>query len=132
MSGVQQGGDYVRRKFQPPSEDKHHICYTRKKWKVGKLRCVRIHQYCVIRLPRELHENVHAVVPEVPTPRGDTAGYVKEQLDYLLDFGAISINDSFEKRLSVLIALFECIEQPTADALKKQLQLAHEFYKTPR
>ena len=45
--------------------------------------------------------------------------------------GAISDKDPFEKRLIVLIALFECVAQPTADALKKQLDLVREFNTKP-
>lgn len=42
--------------------------------------------------------------------------------------GAISDDDNIEKRLMVLAALFDCVEQPTADAFRKQQQIAHEFY----
>lgn len=52
-------------------------------------------------------------------------------LEYLEKYGAIGPDDPIEKRLTVLIALFECIEQPTADALKEQLRLVHEFKKAP-
>ncbi len=54
-----------------------------------------------------------------------------KHLEYLEKLGAISDKDPFEKRLTVLIALFEYASQPTADALKKQLDLVREFNKKP-
>lgn len=83
-------------------------------------------------MPRDLHERLHAEVPGVPVPNGDSVKHALDQIDYLSNFGAISEKDNAEKRLSVLIALFDCIEQPTADALKEQLKIIREYYKTPR
>ncbi len=50
------------------------------------------------------------------------------QLMMLEQSGAISDDDDIEKRLMILAALFDCVEQPTADAFRKQQQVAHEFY----
>lgn len=56
---------------------------------------------------------------------------VLEQLGYLEKYGAISESDPVERRLQLLASLFDCIEQPTADAFRKQLQVVREFKKTP-
>ena len=126
------GGDFVVPGRRPPSTDEHHLLYTRKKWSSGKARVLRRQAYCKIRMPRSLHETIHIEVPDVPVPSGESARQALDQLDYLFLSGAISTRDNAEKRLSVLITLFNCSEQPTIDALKKQLEIVHEFYKAPR
>ena len=65
----------------------------------------------------------------MPVPKTINAINALAQLRKLEEQGAISEQDSLLKRLKVLIALFDCIEQPTADALKAQLEVAREFYK---
>ena len=68
---------------------------------------------------------------EIPVPEEVDAKTVLWHLDYLEKYDAISEKDTFEKRLLVLIALFDCSSQPTADALRKQLDLVREFNKKP-
>ena len=43
-------------------------------------------------------------------------------------YGTLAHYDTMEKRLELLIALFDCVEQPTAEAFRKQLEIASEFY----
>lgn len=117
---------------RPSSRDEHHLLYTRKKWSSGSAKVLRRQSYCKVRMPRDLHERLHAEVPGIPVPNGDSVKHALDQIDYLSNFGAISEKDNAEKRLSVLIALFDCVEQPTADALKEQLKIIREYYKTPR
>lgn len=74
---------------------------------------------------------IHTHLAYIPTPRTSIVPHVLYHLQYLEEQKAISLDDPIEKRLLVLIALFEYIEQPTADALKKQLELVREYYKTP-
>ena len=46
-------------------------------------------------------------------------------------YNAISKNDSLEKKLCVLIALFDIAEPETTMALRHQLQIVREFYDKP-
>lgn len=104
--------------------DRHHIFYIKRCWKNGYCKELRDYYYCVVQIPRNtVHHRIHARVNHVPVPRGASAKFALEHLDMLSDYGAIGIYDSIEKRLTVLIALFDCIEQPTADALRRQLDV---------
>ena len=99
------------RKKSPPSDvrkDVHHLLWTRKSWKGGA-----VGQY----------------IGSIPVPRYYSAKCALEQLGYLEKYGGISNEDPIEKRLKVLIALFECIEDCTADALKIQLAIVERFNK---
>lgn len=119
----------MKRKKTKTPFDKHHILYIRKEWNKGKLDKLRLHPYCVILLDRDtIHKYLHIHLACIPAPSGHVVDYVLQQLDYLEKHGSISQKDCLEKRLIVLIALFECIAQPTADALKEQLRLVREFY----
>lgn len=112
--------------------DRHHILWQRAKWNRGALRQLRDYYYCIIMLPKEtLHKYIHSRVSQIPVPREIVTKDVLAHLDYLTNAGAISDNDSIEKRLKVLIALFECIEEPTATALKKQLIAVREYKNSP-
>lgn len=116
----------------PYIKDCHHILWQKNKWKQGSIRKLRDHYYCKIYIPRNtLHRYIHQDIVEIPVPREMDAKAALWHLDYLERFGAISDKDPFEKRLIVLIALFECVAQPTADALKKQLDLVREFNTKP-
>lgn len=109
--------------------DRHHILYIRREWNKGKLELLRLHPYCIIPLDRDtIHRYLHIHLACIPAPSGRVVDGILEQLKYLEDHKAIGPQDSIEKRLTVLIALFECIAQPTADALKEQLRLVREFY----
>lgn len=121
-----------KRKRTKTPYDKHHILYIRKEWSKGGLNKLRLHPYCIVSIHRDtLHRYIHTHLAYIPTPHGRVVKDILFHLDYLERYGAISPDDSIEKRLTVLIALFECIEQPTADALKEQLRLVHEFKKAP-
>lgn len=108
--------------------DRHHIFFTRKIWSKGKLDKLRLHPYCVIPLYRNsIHRYLHIHQAYIPAPSGRVVDDIIEQLGHLQEYGGISQNDPLEKRLIVLISLFECIAQPTADALKEQLRIVREF-----
>lgn len=109
--------------------DRHHILYIRKEWNKGKLDKLRLHPYCIIPLHSDtIHRYIHVHLACIPAPSGGVVDSVLMQLDFLERYGAIGQEDDIEKRLTVLIALFECIAQPTADALKEELRLVREFY----
>lgn len=119
------------RKVKSPF-DRHHLFWIRKEWNKGELNKLRLHPYCIVPLDRvTIHRYLHVHLACIPTPNGRIVGEILDQLKMLENYGAISQDDSIEKRLKVLIALFECVEQPTADALKEQLRLVYEFKKSP-
>ena len=85
-----------------------------------------------MQIPRDsLHRQIHTIVKLIPPPKPLNAKEALWHLNMLLKNGGINENDKLEKRLSVLIALFDCVEQPTADALRKQLEVVHKFYNKP-
>lgn len=75
-------------------------------------------------LHREIHETISNIVP----PKDINAKDALFQLRMLEEHGAISLDDPIEKRLSVLIALFDCCEPETTLGFKKQLKIARRFY----
>ena len=67
----------------------------------------------------------------IPVPSQDSAKLALDRIGCLEERGLISYDDSFEKRLQVLIAFFEGYEPETTDALIKQLNLVREYIKNP-
>ena len=125
-----------RRKKQPrPASnlrDRHHLCYQRNKWARGNLRLLRDYWYCRVSIPRDtLHKKLHLGVPDIPTPRDSSAKSALKQLEMLEQYSAISEYDSIERRLELLATLFDCSDQPTADAFRRQLDIVREFRKSP-
>jgi len=112
--------------------NQHHLFYIRRSWNTKKPKQLRAYYYCIVSIPVALHERIHAKVQDVPVPRAISIDSALDQLDYLSWHGAIKTTDNIEKRLGVLVALFECIEPETAEALKQQLQVVREFYRAPR
>lgn len=91
---------------------------------------LRRHHYCIVCIPKDtVHKHIHNSIPFIPPPREITAGSALEQLALLERFGGISQSDPIEKRLLVLAALFDCVDQATADAFRKQLEIVREFNK---
>ena len=98
--------------------NRHHLLWMRKMWNSGSLRELREFYYCKVNIPRDtIHKEIHERVPFVPTPTPKYAKFVLNELKHLDEVGAITDEDSVEKRLSVLLCYFDCIEQKTADAL---------------
>ena len=113
--------------------DCHHIFYCRKSYKTKTLRDLRELPYCKVYIPKDtVHKTLHALVRCVPAPKEVNAKGAMYQLRLLEEYGAISPQDSLEKRVEVLAALFDCVEQPTADALREQARIVHEHKKAPR
>lgn len=112
--------------------DIHHLFFWRSHWRGAVIGELRQHPYCKVLIPREtLHKMIHEAVPCVPVPSPENVRDVIFQLRNLEKYGAIGPDDSLEKRLKVLISLFEYAEDPTAEALKAQLEVAERFYKPP-
>ena len=112
--------------------DNHHIFYTRVSWNQALPNKLRTHWYCIVDIPKgTIHHRIHEKVRYIPVPRNSTITDVLEELGKLQSYGAIHPDDSIEKRLKVLIGLFDCVDQPTADALKKQLEVVTGDDKPP-
>lgn len=112
------------------ANDTHHLCYQRKNWHNGIVTEFRDYWYCRIDIPKNtLHRMIHRRVDNVPAPKPTNAKNALEQLRKLELYGAIHEGDSIETRLEILAALFDCVEQPTADAFRRQLQVVREYNK---
>ena len=120
------------KKANNPNEDNHHLLYPRKVWNKGYCYALRTHKYCIVRIAKKtLHRGLHREVMKVPLPSEENARCALEQINMLWRYGAIHADDSIEKRLTLLIALFEYVEEPTAEALKRQLGIVQRFYDRP-
>lgn len=113
--------------------DRHHLCWTRRKWECNEwLRALRLYPYCVIMIPRDtLHRYIHSEMCYIPAPKPSSAKYALYQLELLEKANVLHEDDPIEKRLTLLAALFDCSDQPTADAFRKQLKIVREFNNPP-
>lgn len=123
---------YARRRhtYHPPTTplDKHHLCFIARRWNNGWLLAFRRYWYCIVKIPRDtLHHYIHENLATIPAPKPENALAAMEQLVMLENYGAIHETDSIEKRLTILITLFDSIEPRTAEGFKKQLEIIHEF-----
>lgn len=115
------------------ANDRHHILWQRNKWSQGYVYKLRDHPYCKIAIPRDtLHRHIHLEMIGIPVPSQDAAKFALDRISCLEERGLISFDDSFEKRLKVLIALFEGYEPRTVEALEEQLELVQDYYKEPQ
>lgn len=104
--------------------DTHHLLWYKKDYSKGWAKRLRDHWYCRVDIPRDtLHREIHNQVGYVPVPRVFIIKDALFQLNLLERFGGISPNDPIEKRLQVLMALFDCCEPATYNALLKQLDV---------
>ena len=123
-----------RRNYVRPRSctDVHHVLFIGRKWGFGDLASLRQYWYCKIAIPRDtLHRYIHENLANVPTPRLENAKGVLQQLRYLENNNAIHETDNIERRLEILIALFDCVEPRTTEGLRKQLEIVREFYNQP-
>lgn len=110
----------------------HHLCWPRKCWNTGYAHAIRQHWYFSVEIPANtLHKYIHEQMECIPVPDGMTARGAYEQVVLLEKQGALHPEASVETRLSLLIALFDCAAQPTADGFKKQLRIVRRFKKSP-
>ena len=109
--------------------DTHHLFFPRKEYRVASLKALREHPYCKVNIPKKTtHRTLHIILESVPTPRGVNATEAIKQLDWLMGRGAISLSDPPSKRLEILAALFDCVDQPTADVLRQQADILRFDY----
>ena len=110
--------------------DRHHLLWYKREYSKGWAKRIRDHWYLHVEIPRDtLHRQIHYEVAHIPVPRVIAIKGALEQLNLLEKFGGINKDDSIEKRLMVLMALFDCCEPATYNALKKQYDVVCEFYK---
>ena len=109
--------------------DRHHLVWYKRDYSKGWAKRLRDHWYLSVEIPRDtLHRKIHYEIAHIPVPRVVAIKGALEQLDLLEKFGGIGRDDSIEKRLMVLCALFDCCEVKTYEALKKQYKLVCGFY----
>ena len=113
------------------SSDTHHLLWQKRQWGYGDLKAFRLYPYNRLKISVCLHREIHAKISLIPIPSQRSAKNALVHLKMLEKYGGINENDSIEKRLNVLIALFDYVEQPTADALKKQLIIVRKFNERP-
>ena len=107
--------------------DCHHIFYQRRNWSRGALTVLRQFHYCKVYLPKNtVHRMIHVCVGNISPPKPVNADEALKQLRCLEKYGAISDSDGIEKRLKVLIALFDEVEPGTTLGLKRQLAVVRE------
>lgn len=110
--------------------DRHHILWYKRDYSKGWAKRIRDHWYCTVEIPRNtLHKQIHYEVSHIPVPRVMSIKSALEQLELLERFGGISRDDDIEKRVMVLMALFDCCEPKTHEALKKQYEVICKFNK---
>lgn len=108
--------------------DTHHLLWQRRKWKNGALKELRNYYYCMVDIPKDsLHKHIHSCVSYIPVPNETVAEQTLYQLKLLDKAGAITASDPIEKRLKLLIVLFHYVAEPTAEALKKQLDAVQSY-----
>lgn len=118
--------------LNPKAINGHHLCWQRRYWKKGAIKELREFHYCVVQIPKNtLHKYIHEKMNLIPVPKEENARFALEQLEYLYSINAIRNDDTLDKRLNLLAALFDCVDQPTADAFRKQLSIIHDFYEEP-
>lgn len=115
------------------AKNHHHLLWPRAKWKKGYIKRLRENAYCRILIPQyTVHKEIHETIREIPLPRETSAKYVIERLQELEHYGGISNKDPLEKRLLVLIALFDYIEPDTTEALRRQLNVVRRYNQEPQ
>lgn len=113
-------------------KDTHHILFIKNRWKNGTCGKLRTFHYCTILIPRDtLHRYIHKHLKEIPVPGKIAAEEALKQLQMLDSVGVLHDDDPIEKRLRLLAALFDYSAQPTANALRKQLEVVHRFKTEP-
>lgn len=107
--------------------DTHHLLWYKREYNKGWAKRIRDHWYCRVGIPRDtLHRKIHCEVAHIPVPKVFVIKDALYQLELLERFGGISRDDPIEKRLQVLMALFDCVEPKTYEALKKQYEVCKQ------
>ena len=115
----------------PGFKDRHHILWPQHDWNRGYAKELRNHWYMVVPIPMNtLHRKIHHEILHIPVPKGINAKDALFQLEMLERHGALHPYDNIEKRLMVIMALFDCCEPATHAALKQQQDIVRKFYRS--
>lgn len=111
------------------ANDRHHLLWVGKKWNGYWASKLRLYPWLIVPIPKcTLHKQIHQEMSGIPVP---SEPHCREAYNALVDLekrGALSPKASVETRLEVLICLLDCIEIPTANALKHELAIVKKFY----
>ena len=123
---------YHRVRYNYSSKDRHHIWYQGRHYNSGALARLRNYWYSVVMIPREpVHKIIHEYIGDIPVPSEENAQKLLDALHIMSNLGMISESDKIERRLLVFIDLLDHTEQPTVEALEKQLSIIRKFYNRP-
>lgn len=115
-----------------PGYDNHHLLYQRRHWTGEYTSALRRYWYCIVKIPKDtLHHQIHEFIGDIPKPKECNARDALDQLRALNAYGALKKSDPIELRLAVLASFFDCVDQPTADALRAQKEIVCKINKTP-
>lgn len=112
--------------------DRHHLLWTRRKWRGGYAGKLRAFWYLRVSIPRvTLHRYIHENMVGIPKPNESLCRGALEALEELDRRGVLKKEDSINKRLRLLICILDTGDSSTAKALKKQLELVELYPKEP-
>lgn len=103
--------------------------WDRSSWNKGYCKAIRSYWYFVVAIPRNtLHAKIHHEIFRIPPPSGASAKDAYNTIVLLDKYGILSKDDPIDKRVAILISLFNYAEPETVIALKREESIIHEFY----
>lgn len=119
-----------RRRRCRPGNNRHHIFFEKKKWLSSGFWAAELRQcqWCIVEIDFGLHDHVTLNSPPVPIPSDETIEQVLYLLGRLVKHGSLDKRTSLERRLEILVYLFEGAAPDTAEALQAQLDAVREYY----
>lgn len=119
---------HKRRAVDLHTTDWHHCLFMRRNWEKGWAKRLREHRYCGSQIPKNtLHRQIHEAVRNVPTPDDWYCAQIYEAIESWIEGGFIHIDDPIDKKLEMLIKCFQVKYPATAEALRKELEVVHQF-----
>lgn len=111
--------------------DLHHLVWTRRAWNKGIAKELRQHWYMRVEIPKDtLHRQIHHEIPNgIPVPNGKEIKHVLDALRTYEKYGVISHNDNIDKRMSILLPLFQ---GRAKNAMYKQFRIVSKFMYPPK
>ena len=85
-------------------------------------------QWCIVVIDFGLHSYITLKSPPVPIPPDGVIEQVLYKLGRFVRHGSLSKETSLERRLEILVYLFEVAAPATAKALRVQLDAVWEYY----
>ena len=112
-----------------PECNRHHIFFNKKEWLSSGVWAAKLRQcqWCIVVINFELHAYVTLNSPPVPIPPDDAIEQVLYKLGRLVKHGSLNKGTSLERRLEILVRLFEKPAPDTAKALQAQLDVVREY-----